>query len=255
MGIGSKETNKEIMQAWEIVSDVLKLVSGAAQPGMTTLELNDIGEKRVLELGGTPYNKGYHPQFAKTPFPFAMCIGVNNQLAHGFPSDYKLQEGDLVSFDLGVKKDDVCGDGALTIGIGAISNKDERLLYYARKTLEEGIKVIKAGIQTKEIAKAMETYAGLRGYVINHNFSGHAIGKEMHEDPMIPHVTLPGFGEEALKEGQMICLEPILTYKDKMGRPTENGWTWETRDGKKSAIFEKQILVKKDGYEILTTHF
>lgn len=241
-------------KAWEIVSDVLRLVSQEAKPGVTTLELNNIGERRVLELGGTCYNKGYKPKFAPTPFPFAMCIGVNNELAHGFPSDEKLVEGDLVSFDIGVKKDNLCGDGALTVGVGKITHRDERLLHYARKTLEEGIKLIRAGVKTKEIARAMEQYAGFRGYVINHNFCGHAIGQEMHEDPLIPHVSLPGFGEDELKDGQMICLEPILTYKDKLGKPKENGWTWETTDGKRSAIFEEQILITKTSYEILTTH-
>ncbi len=245
---------------WEIASEVLELLSSSAKVGMTTKELDEIAEKKVIELGEIAYNKNYKPEWAKTPFPSTLCTSINEELCHGIPSDRKLMDGDIISFDIGVKKDGLCGDGALTIGIGTLSNKDERLLRYGKQTLMEGIKIIKAGIQIKEIARVMEQYAGLRGYVINHTFGGHGIGKTMHEDPFISHVTWPGnekmekLGEYVLKEGQMICLEPILTYKDKLGFPSTNGWTWKTRDGKKACLFEHQIEVEKDGYKILTNH-
>lgn len=246
---------------WEIVSEVLRLMSLTAGTGITTQHLNDLAEKKVLELGGTPYNKGYKPEWAQSPFPATLCTSVNDQMCHGIPSDYKLKDGDIISLDIGVKKDGLCGDGALTIGVGNISNRDERLLRYGKQTLMEGIKIIKPGVQLKEIAHTMEQFAGLRGYVINHVFGGHGIGATMHEPPFISHVTWPKGhkmaieAEHKLKEGDMICLEPILTYQDKLGFPSTDGWTWKTRDAKKACMFEHQILIEKDGYKILTNHF
>jgi methionyl aminopeptidase len=248
------------MKPWEIVSEVLRLVSSTARVRMATEELDKIAEKKIIELGGTPYNKGYKPEWAKTQFPATLCISINDELCHGIPGKRILLDGDIVSFDVGVKKDGLCGDGSLTIGIGNVSDRDERLLRYGKQTLMEGIKIIKAGIKISEIARVMEQYAGLRGYTINHVFGGHGIGKKMHEEPFISHVTWPEeskmgkAGEYILKEGQMICLEPILTYEDKFGFCSTDGWTWKTRDGKKSCIFEHQILVEKDGYKILTNH-
>ena len=241
------------MKSWEIVSLVLKLLASKAVVGITTEELNDIGEAEILRLGGISINKGYFPTWAKTAFPSAICISINEELCHGIPGQRKLIEGDIVTFDLGVKKDDLCGDAAFTMGIGELSNRDERLLYYGRKTLEEGISKVKAGVKLKDIARAIELYAGSRGYVVNHTFSGHGIGKEMHEKPAIPHVTWPNLGEEELQVGQMICLEPILTYKDTFGYPI-NDWEWKTTDGKKSCMFEHQIEVLENGARILTTH-
>ena len=241
------------MKSWDVVSDVLKLLVSNVKPGITTQELNDIGEKRVIELGAIPINKGYHPKWANSPFPAAVCISVNDEIAHGIPSERKLENGDTIILDIGVKKDGICGDAALTVGVGEISNRDDRLLRHAKMTLEEGIRHIRPGVKLKELARLMQTFALQRGYIINYRFCGHFIGKEMHEEPMIPHVTWPGLGEQELKVGDMFCLEPILTYKDKFGVPV-NDWVVKTTDGKKAAMFESQILVTDDGCQVLTTH-
>jgi len=252
------------MKAHEIVTEVLKQVRELAVVGRSLKEIDQQAEQLVLMYGAKPYNKGYHPKWAKTPYPATLCIGVNDTIAHGIPTDYKLQNGDLVSFDVGVIIDGTCGDSGFTMGIGEISNRDQRLLYYANNTLYAGIEKIKAGVTIREISKAMEMYAMVRGYVTNQNLSGHGIGKEMHMPPKIPAFTyendpmkdfmLEGAMDYKLKAGEVICLEPFLTYKDKSGYQTDDGWTVKTRDGKKSAFFEHMVEVTETGYTILTQH-
>lgn len=242
------------MKAWEIVSETLKTVAEAVKPGVTTKELDEIAEAKILELGGTPYNKGYKPEWAPFPFPATLCTSVNYVIAHGVPSSYKLKEGDIINLDVGVKKDGLCGDAGMSVPVGEISNRDERLLRYTKQTLYKGIEQVKAGAQVKEIGIAMERHATQNGYKVNFGLCGHGIGKEMHQPPNIPNVYLAGLGEEVLKAGDMICIEPMLTWEDNLGTTVGDGWGIRTKDGKNSAQFEHQILVKEDGYEILTTH-
>ena len=247
------------MKAWEIVSDVLKLLSKEARIGVTTQSLNDIGEKKIIELGGIPVNKGYLPPWAKTPYPASICISINDEIVHGIPGNRVLENGDIVNFDLGVEKDGECGDAALSMGIGEISNRDERLLYYAKKTLEEAIKIIKPEVLVKDISKVIELFATTRGFLPNRNFGGHGIKENMHQEPWIPNTTFPetlGSGERALRVRDRICIEPILTFKDGDDRGVlqDNGWTVKTRDGKKSAYFEHMLEVVEGGHKILTTH-
>jgi len=223
-----------------------------AKIGISTLELNQMAEKLILELGGIPYNKGYKPSWAKSAYPYATCIGVNECIAHGFPTTYNLKDGDLVSFDLGVKKDGLCGDGAITIPIGNISRQDERLLRIAYNSLIAGLSKVKAGAFIRDISSEMEGVALRQDFVVNKIFMGHGIGKDMHEAPNIPNYYIYK-NEEQLIEGQMICLEPMVTKKDNCGIYI-NDWTVITRDGKKSAVFEVQVKVEKNGYKLLTTH-
>lgn len=243
------------MKPWEIVSATLKLVAQAVKPGVTTKELDEIAEKNVLALGGIPINKGYQPNFARVPFPATLCTSVNDEVVHGTPSDRVLLDGDILSLDLGVKKDGVCGDAAMTVPVGNISSRNERLIRYAKHIVYEGIKHVKAGVQIKEISHAIEWYAKRMGFITNMRFGGHAIGVEMHEDPIIMNWSLEGMGEEKLVAGQMICIEPMITYKDKMGMLMPDGWTVKTEDGKNSAFFEHQLLVTDQGCEVLTDHF
>lgn len=253
------------MKPEEIITAVLKEIVKLAEVGRSLKELDAQAEQLVLMYGAKPYNKGYHPKWAKEPYPATLCLGVNDVIAHGIPTDYKLQNGDLLSIDLGIIIDGKCGDSGLTIGIGELSNKDARLLYYAKNTLYAGIEKVKAGVTIREVAKAMELYASLRGYVTNQNLSGHGIGREMHMPPKIPAFTyindpvkdllLEGAMDYKLKDGETICLEPFLTYKDKSGFVSQvDGWTVRTRDGKKSAFFEHMLRVTKNGCDVLTQH-
>ena len=247
------------MKAWEIVSDVLKLLKEKADVGVNLLELDKLAEQRVAELGGISINKGYQPPWAKTPFPATICTNVNDGVAHGIPYDYELQDGDLVSFDLGVKKDGLCGDAALTTWVGKLADRDERLLRYAKRITQTGIAQVQAGATVNDVSSKMYWYAKKMGFVVNKIWGGHTIGVEMHENPMIPVMDFyfepdVPLGQERLKENQMICIEPLVTYRDIDGRTESDGWTVKTRDERKSAIFECQVRVMDGGCEILTPY-
>lgn len=243
-----------VMKPWKIVTEVLKLMEEKSGVGVNLLDLEKIAEDKIMELGGLSANRHYQPQWAAVPFPSVICIGVNDVVCHGIPIDYQLRDGDLVSFDLGVKSEGTCGDAALTIPVGKLQDRDERLLRYAKRTLYKGIAEVKDGVPTRNITNAMRYYAQQNGFVVNFAFSSHGIGTEMHEEPMIPHIESDPISDTLLKEGQMICLEPMLTYKDPIGFVQPDKWTIKTQDGRKSAFFEHQILVTKDDYEVLTEH-
>lgn len=254
------------MNAHEIVSHTLKLLAEHTRVGVTTLTLNNLAEKEIRDLGGIPACKNYKPEWADSPFPAALCTSVNNQIAHGMPSERKLKDGDLINFDLGVTKDGECGDAALTVGVGNISSRDRELLKTAKKALLAGIAVLRDGVEVREIAHEIEKVAKSKGFVVNRTFAGHQIGKEMHQEPYIYHASnwlfnFPNQFHEyekymkvRLTEGMVVCLEPILTYSDRFGTRANNHWTFVTKDGGKCAMFEHMIRITKTGHEVLTTH-
>jgi methionyl aminopeptidase len=254
------------MKAYHIVSTVLKLIADHARPGVATLTLNNLAEKKIRDLDGVPYNKGYIEPGHETRFPAAMCISVNHEIAHGIPGSYILKDGDLVNFDVSVLKDGECADAAFSMGIGDITPEDRKLLKTTKKALYAAIAIIKPGVKIREIANVIEDTARHKGLVVNRNLCGHGIGKAMHEEPWIYHAknwyyNYPKAFQEyekymdiVLKEGQRICLEPMLTFKDRYGIKAADGWTWITRDRKNSAMFEHMMQITKDGCQVLTTH-
>ena len=253
----------------EAISEVLRAVAEMAKPGVNILSLERRAETTMQILGAASANKGYAPPWAKSPFPSVICLGVNDVIAHAVPQEYTLLEGDLLHVDCGLIVDGMCGDAGMTLPIGTISNRDERLLRFAKAALYEGIRHVRPGAKATEIGEAIEGYARRHGYVVNKRFLGHGIGRQMHEEPTIPHFYVPPeqvkVGKHkweqrerenipVLREGQVICLEPMLTYKDAFGEPDMDGWTFRTRDGKKSAFFEHMVRVGVGGCEILTNH-
>lgn len=253
----------------ETVSEVVRSVVEMAKPGVNLLQLEKRAETTMQVLGAESTDKGYHPKWATAPFPSVICLGVNDVIAHAIPISYELQSGDLLSIDTGIKINGSCGDAGLTIPIGEASNRDERLLRYAKRALYKGIDIIKPGIKITDIGDEIYWFIRKNGYVVNRLMMGHGIGKEMHEQPQIPHHYVPQDekkteddkyeykdkeGVPRLYEGQVICLEPMITYKDPIGKRDGDGWTVRTRDGKKSAFFEHMIRVVTGGYEILTNH-
>ena len=261
------------MKPAEVVSEVIKTVVERAKAGVSLLELEHTAEVAMQLYGAVSADKGYQRAWATRPFPGALCLGVNDVIAHGIPDSYQLKDGDLLSIDSGIVLDGWCADAATTIPIGEVSNKDERLLCYAQRALYKGIEVVRPGVKVTKIGEAIELYARQMGYVVNHVFFGHGIGKTMHEGLQIPHFELPRKeikieirpgkfkyeykepeGIPELSEGQVICIEPMLTYKDYTGGRDNDGWTFRTRDGKNSAMFESMVLVTDTGFEILTNH-
>lgn len=240
----------------KIVSKILKELASNCKVGTTGLELEAIASRMIKEAGAESYNKGYQPKWSPVPFPATLCISPNGVLAHGIPNKYKFKEGDIVTIDLGIKKNGLTGDAAITVAIGQLDNQTSRLLYYANKIIYALIKQIKAGVNTEYLAQFTETWAGKRGYFTNRKYAGHTIGKEMHMKPSIYNSAEDVHTYADLTEGQYICIEILLSKsKDRLGYTLSDGWSVVTSDGKKAAMFEHMLKVTKDGCVVLTDHF
>jgi methionyl aminopeptidase len=254
------------LKIWDIESNILKELASHVRPGITTLTLNNLARDLIKQYDVASFNRGYHPSWASEPYPFETCISVNDEIVHGLPSERMLKDGDLVNIDLGIIKEGVCADAALSVPVGTISDADKDLLHMAKKALYAGIEKVAAGVKVETIARAIEETAWHRKYVVNVTFTGHGIGKTMHEAPSIYHARNPYYDNPEmaaeyqkymnieLRAGQIICLEPALTRRDRFGVQSPNKWTFTTRDGSKSALFEHMVRVLEDGYEVLTTH-
>lgn len=241
----------------KIVSDILKTLAEMCRIGMTSKELDFTASEMIKSAGATSFNKDYQPSWAKTPYPAFICVSPNGISQHGIPNDYEFKEGDLITIDMGIKRNGLAADGALTVGIGVLSNADARLLYYANKAIWAMLSQVKTGVNTRDLADFIQKWAGQRGYNVNRRGAGHTIGKEMHEKPSIYNTVEDDVHTYAdLIEGSVICLEPILTQsKDLIGMLLPDGWSIATFDNKKTAMFEPMVRVTKDGYEMLTDHF
>jgi len=242
------KTEKEIeimREGGRILAKVLKEIEKMAHPGITTLELDRAAEALILGLGAKPAFKGYEN------FPYSLCTSVNDVIVHGFPSNYKLKDGDIVGLDLGVLYKGYNTDMAVTVAVGTISYEVKRLLTVAKKSLRMGIKKARAGVTTGDIGNTIQRYIEDQGYGVVRNLCGHGIGKEVHEDPQVPNYGQRHKGVE-LKEGMVICIEPMITIGDYNLKKSKDGYGFVTSDGSLSAHFEHTIAITKDGSEILT---
>ena len=197
-------------KACEIVTAVLLELKELTNPYVSLDMLDELAERRIIELGGIPYNKGYKPDWSPVPYSNTICCSVDFEICHAPPRGRTLRAGQIVKYDLGVRYKSGCGDAALTVAVGSVDNRKERAMRYGLQALYEGINVVKAGIQIGAIGEAIERYVGPRGYRVIKEFGGHHIGREMHEAPLIQHYadyTGP-FYRQILQEGAMICIEP-----------------------------------------------
>jgi methionyl aminopeptidase len=244
----------------DLVSKLLRELADMAKVGNNLLDLESYAEHFLKKHNATSVNKGYKPHWAKDPFPNILCLSVNNEITHGIPRDYKLNDGDLLKIDVGIKYKGHCADSALTVPVGEISSRDERLIRYAKRAIYIGIDKMKAGAKISEVGIAIQLYLRQNGFVPNQVLCGHAIGKEMHESPQIPMFDTTtrlkkGKKIPVFKAGQVYCIEPHVSYRDWAGALSNDGWTIVTRDGRNSVMFEHMVLVLEDGYKILTNHF
>lgn len=246
------------LNRFQIISTILKELSLLLVPGVTGLEIEKAAEALLETYGAKSYNKGYKPTWSETPFPSVICISPNQIIAHGIPNAAPFLQGDIVNLDMGIIVDGLCADAAMSVAIEPLENKNERLLRYAKQTLYVGIDKLRVGNTVRDVAHAMQTFALQRGYKINKNFCGHGIGKEMHMPPKVYHTVEKNDDfdyDYTFKEGEIICLEPMLTFKDDLGVPLNDGWGRVTFDGKYSAMFEHMVLITNGDPQILTTHF
>lgn len=248
------KTDKEIQSmraGGKIHARILRMVSEMVAPGVTTAELDAYAEKLILEAGAKPCFKGYQPAGQLFPYPASLCTSVNNEIVHGIPSkDRVLQEGNIVSLDLGIEFENVFLDGAITVPVGNVSPAVHKFLNDTHESLMRGIDEARAGNTTGDIGFAIQKFVNKR-YGIVRGLAGHGVGRAIHEDPFIPNYGKPGRGTD-LVAGMTIAIEPMLT----MGSPETDiladDYTFATIDGSIAAHFEHTLLITENGPEILT---
>jgi methionyl aminopeptidase len=249
--IKTKEEIDILREGGKRLARVLASVAEEARPGVSTLELDHRAFDLIKELGDEPAFLHYKPAGATSPYPASLCTSVNNEVVHGIPSAHKiLQEGDIISLDLGLKHKGMFTDHAITIGVGAISRASEKLLQATREAMMVGIEQAVVGNTVGDIGYAIETCVKGR-YGIVRELSGHGVGKKIHEDPFVPNFGRPGRGEK-LRAGMVIAIEPMLNIGGDDIVTMPDGYTINTADGSRSAHFEHTVLISEEGPEILT---
>ena len=246
-----KDNQLELMRvAGHIVSDGLDLMESLVRPGVTTQELNDACEALIRERGAFPIFLGYHG------FPAAICASVNEEIVHGIPDGRRLKEGDIVSLDIGAKINGFIGDAAKTFAVGRVDEPNRLLIAHCREALEVAIRTMGPGVRLSEVSAAIEAYARPLGYGIVREYTGHGVGRELHEDPQVPNYYDPRtFGRDVvLRPGHVLAIEPMLNLGTHMTeRVKRRGWdVVVTLDGKRSAHFEHTVAVLEDGVEVFT---
>lgn len=229
-----------------IVSKTLAVVGRAVAPGVTTKELNRLAETFIRDNGAIPSFLGYDG------FPAALCMSVNDTVVHGFPSDYALKEGDIVSVDCGTLYKGYNGDSAYTFPVGEVSAEVARLLKVTKESLFKGIAQAVDGNRTGDIGHAVQSYCEAAGFSVVRELEGHGIGRQMHENPGVPNFGHQGRGSR-LSSGMTICIEPMINAGVRGVYLAKNGWEVRTADRKPSAHYELTVVVRKGKPEILST--
>lgn len=233
-----------------IVAEVLRLVGASIQPGVTTGMLDRIGEDFIRSRGGEPVFKGYGFE-PDNLFPASLCISVDNEVVHGIPGMRILKDGEIVSIDVGVKKNGYVGDGAYTFPVGRVSADKERLMRITQESLAKAVEVAIDGNKIGDIGYAVQAYVEDAGYSVVRDLCGHGVGKALHEDPNVPNYGRRNTGMK-LTEGMTIAIEPMVNLGTHKVRTARDGWTILTYDGAPSAHFEHTVVVRKGKAEILT---
>jgi len=243
--------------AGAVVAGVLSKLQELAEPGVTTAYLDSVALQMTADAGAEALFKGVrHPQ-GRRPFPGAICASVNEQVVHGIPSDNAvLCEGDVLSVDFGVRLNGYCGDAAVTIPIGEISEDKRRLVETTKSVLGIAVEQMRPGVRWSQVAARMQQHAEAAGFSVVRDFVGHGIGTEMHEEPKVPNFVSDELlaDDILLAKGMILAVEPMINAGRSAVRTLANGWTVVTRDGSCSAHFEHTIDIVKGGCEIMTTN-
>ena len=233
-------------EACVIAAGALKAAGAAVEPGVSTEEINRIAHNFITKSGAIPTFKGY------SGYPAATCISINDEVIHGIPNKKRIiKAGDIVSIDVGATFNGYVGDNAATFAAGDISPEAQRLCDTTRESLYEGIRMAVAGGRLGDIGSTIQRYCEERGFSVVREFTGHGIGKQMHEDPSVPNFGTPGRGVRLLP-GMTIAIEPMINMGGAGIRQLPDGWTIKTRDGSLSAHFEHTVAITADGPVILT---
>ena len=236
----------EIMRrSGKITSKTLEMLIASVKPGMTTAQVDKMAEDSIRSMGGIPTFIGYHG------YPSTICASVNEEVVHGMPGSRVLNDGDLLSIDIGTTLDGYVSDSAVTIAIGNVSLEAKRLMRVTQECLMFGIAQMKRGNRLSDIGHAVQTHAEKNGYGVVRDLVGHGIGTKMHEEPQVPNYGTPGQGPE-LRIGLCLAIEPMITEGTWQVETLQDGWTVVTADGKLAAHFEHTIAIMDDGPRILT---
>ena len=246
----SRKDLDKMREVGELIAEVRETLRSMVAPGITTLELNAVAEKMMRERGATPTFIGYKPS-GMTPFPFAICASPNEQVVHGFSTDIPLKEGDIISLDMAATYNGFVGDTAITVPVGKISDEVAQLIRVTEECLERAIGQCRPNKRVGDIGWAVQEHAEQFGYGIVRNYTGHGIGRSMHEAPQIANYGRPGTREK-IRAGFVFALEPMLTLGDYETETLEDKWTVVTRDGKPAAHAEHTVAITEEGPEILT---
>jgi methionyl aminopeptidase len=241
----SSQELARMREAGRIVAEVLVCLRDKAAPGVTSVELDALAHQIIVGYGAKPSFKGYRG------FPASLCVSINEEVVHGIPGKRILQEGDIVSLDVGAIYRGYQGDAAITLGVGKVNGAAQHLMKVAAEALQAGIAQSRAGKRTGDISWAIQKCAESNGYAVVREYTGHGIGREMHEEPQIPNFGEPGRGV-LLKPGMTFALEPMVTAGDYHTRVLDDNWTVVTLDGQLSAHFENTVVVTGGEPEILT---
>jgi len=247
------KTEEEIglmRESCRIVAEVLKLVGTYIKPGISTAKLDAIVEEYIRSQGGEPAFKGYSPD-GSTPFPATICVSIDEQVVHGIPGKRILNEGEIVSIDVGVRKNKFYGDGAWTFAVGQITGEKARLMRVTEESLNRGIAQAVEGNFLGDISFSIQAHVEQEGFSVVRELVGHGIGRNLHEEPAVPNFGKSGTGIR-LTEGLTIAIEPMVNYGKYPVDVARDGWTVLTRDRKPSAHFEHTVAVRKGAAEILT---
>ena len=235
-------------EAGRVNALALEAVRKLIRPGATTIDLDAAAEEVIRSNGGVPMFKGYPGPY---PFPFTLCISLNEELVHGFPGKRKLKEGDIVSIDCGTLLEGFVGDAAYTVGVGDISAQARRLIEVTEKALDEGIAKMIPGNRSGDVSSAIQKYVEGQGYFVTREYTGHGVGRQMHEGPQVPNYGTQGRGV-LLRPGMTIALEPMVLIGTQKTRVLPDQWTVISADGSLTAHFEHSVAITEGAPLILT---
>jgi methionyl aminopeptidase len=257
--IKTPEQIAKLREAGRIVAETYEELRPHVQPGVTTAELDRLAEAFIRGKGALPMYKGYGAtrdrsgRLVRPPFPATICVAINDVICHGIPSARQtLQEGDLVGIDIGARYHGWIGDSCVTFAVGKLDTASQRLLDVTRRSLEIGIEQARPGNHIGDIGAAIQTYAEGEGFSVVRDLGGHGVGRELWEEPFVPHYGAKGTGP-LIKPGMVFTIEPMINAGVKETKTSrEDGWTISTADDKRSAQFEHSLAITEDGVEILT---
>lgn len=252
ISIKSAEEIELMRESCRIVGDVIKLMKSQIRPGVSSIQLDAIAEDYIRSCGAEPAFKGYGFDESNL-FPATLCVSIDNEVVHGIPGKRILREGEIVSIDVGAKKNGFYGDGAFTFPVGVVSEEKMKLMRVTKESLDKGVEQAVEGKKIGDISFAVQSLVEGEGFSVVRDLVGHAVGRELHEDPQVPNYGNPNKGV-VLRSGMTLAIEPMVNAGTYKVRTAPDRWTIVTQDGMPSAHFEYTILVGVEKAEILTVY-